>query len=876
MSVGVRKAQQTLDVGLDDPHVPDDTDDSLDHEQRISDAVAHAIKESEKIRAEWHPTLDGVPKLMGLKPSDIHMVTVPSSVSGYGGNTVTNYGDTQAFRSDARGRAENTSSKRGKMLSQMATNYESQTNSPKKKNDATIGDHLDHALASGAHAYHTFKRFPTTDSTMMVPLAHVAAAMIHRGNSPDEVHVALEETMKRWHDNVNRITGYNPSEDLEKLRDEIGYDHVPVSTASHSGPKVEGSHTIEIQHPDWYTHDNHRAKVGRELYRHPKGYTMPIMGGLGFATLMHGTITGRTGADSMFSNDRTEYSEGMVRGADAARKRRQAARQLGGMANARLKHLMGIGRDEEGKAKTEALSAPYLDFYRNWIGGSRQGASNKAGIQGRARRHQNTLSANIRGGPKPDVSWNQAGWGSIRPLEGATLHTPEFPIQPRNINEMRNTMANELDYNNWRAEEDGIYAPGQTRFSEQGEWLNDRQSIWDAFEGNSKIPSRQIREPIETGEPMDIAYRLLKNFLGLGEDDVTTQPDQPVQAPAEVAEEPPRKALGILGHHDWHDLERFDDKMGEWIDIHGMPTHIVSDGTSGTGAMAQQWADDNEITFIQHRPNFRASNRWTAPAHSRQNIVNSSDHILAFPSMHGSGTMEGIGMATKAGKPVHLHYIEHPHDTPIEQVKPNERQGSTYHDAWLTEQEPEREPSSEPTNPRRSGARRTGPVRGSRGRSDDNVEMGEPMDLAYRLLKTTSDIEYDWDDFDDPNDYYSHVMQRDTSERSGREDDGCCREAKNRFREISEGEYARNFLGGSHSPNEQYMECSEFENYIENEIQSLKESEIAGIDFIQQTIYDLEELLDRWRQCDEITQPVSEDPTFTAGEPMDLAWRLLT
>tara|TARA_R100000152_G_C6782305_1_gene219725 strand:+ start:1443 stop:4424 length:2982 start_codon:yes stop_codon:yes gene_type:complete len=422
-----------------------------------------------------------------------------------------------------------------------------------------------------------------------------------------------------------------------------------------------------------------------------------------------------------------------------------------------------------------------------------------------------------------------------------------------------------------------------------------------------------LPDDIETGEPMEIAYRLLKSIMDLGADDVSTQPEQPLQAPANVMEEPPRKALGIMGHHDWHDLERFDDKIGEWIDIHGMPTHIVSDGSSGTGAMASQWALDNDIPIITHKPNFRGGNRFTAPAQSRQRIVNSSDHILAFPSINGSGTMEGITMARQAGKPVHLHYIEHPHDTPISEVgtaEERERQSP-----WLLEPTPERT-SPEPEVPQRT-RRQVGAARGHRGRRDDNVETGEPMDIWSRMLK---EEQGEWvpeeqrmsDDelthlltFPDlPEEVREDVLREiqrrqnintgepmDLSYRLLKEsmmgtkgwpeeedEDVCCKNAKAHYREVANNSPAKTFLGGWNSPNDQYMECAEFEMYLRDEIEGLRD--MASIPMVADAITELESVLDNWEHCDEYDFNEYEElrpegsEIFTAGEPMDLAWRM--
>ena len=69
------------------------------------------------------------------------------------------------------------------------------------------------------------------------------------------------------------------------------------------------------------------------------------------------------------------------------------------------------------------------------------------------------------------------------------------------------------------------------------------------------------------------------------------------------------------------------------------------------------------------------------------------------------------------------------------------------------------------------------------------------------------------------------------------------------------------------------MDCAEFEQYLEEELHTMRD--MADIPMVAQAIHDLEDILERWKECDKITQPESADPTFTAGEPMDIAWRML-
>ncbi len=930
--------------------------------QRI---VEQHLPEAHKIRSQWEEGVDQVPSWMGLGASDFHIVTIPSDGDEYYGK---------------RGTTQYTA------LS--PTEYHDRGKKAYRERGMSPSTAADRQMDVGHLA---------TNSHMLAPIPHTLATMIHRG-MPEEMAISrVRDSLNLMRDRMRRHTSQGSSSESEELMDRLETTHVPVGWMGNTGDRVGSMYMDVLGDSDegfGPKHREHRGTSGRYG-------TFPVMGALGLGNLFTGSMLHRLGADAMTSSSKSRYSQAMT-----------------AATNSRLFRTL---HSKFGKLKRK--TGPYEKFKDTMHQGMTIGETDKMGIgekgsetdvgrnleEGSSRRQ-----VNMRPGPKFALdrkTWEDLGWGDLRPEYGAQHHLPKYERRPSskmrpdyspdsvplNIGQRgaklmarhRGQTINEplpydspqrtfhtvidgkitpipliygmRDEDNW----DSSVLPEELRPGGTEENLGRNllaqipnvnnykyQTQLSQFEPEGVLappphlqgPSREWFDEggnLKLSEPMEIAYRLLKSIMDLGDDDVTTQPDQPVEAPAEV----PRKALGIMGHHDWHDLERFDDKIGEWIDIHGMPTHIVSDGSSGTGAMATQWADDNGIPVITHKPNFRGGNRFTAPAQSRQRIVNSSDHILAFPSINASGTMEGIGMARQAGKPVHLHYIEHPHDTPISEVGAAEERTSSG-TPWLTPEDGggRRQVDDDDDTPPPPRRRQTGPARGRRGRSDDNVETGEPMDiwyrmlkfdgevgdmrgesvpeerhlsedelietlnapdlpeevredvlreiqrrmnphtfsedfqnintgepmdLAYRLLKVMSNEEYEMFE-NDPDAYYSHMAHRNTSERSEREDDGCCREAKKRFHEISEDS---SFLGGSRSPNEQYMDCAEFEQYLEEELHTMRD--MADIPMVAQAIHDLEDILERWKECDKITQPESADPTFTAGEPMDIAWRML-
>tara|TARA_R110002020_G_scaffold118792_7_gene271429 strand:- start:9627 stop:12026 length:2400 start_codon:yes stop_codon:yes gene_type:complete len=798
MSVGV---QSTLSahIGLPEPQ-------QHTYKTKIKDNVDKAIEEAHKIRETWSPNpTRGVPKLFGLHPKDFHVVSLPSG-GGRNPHHRRFEGQKPTYESSGSRRAFDTSSSQREYQKRM---MEDLTDNTKKKNrshawDKKIkpmrheyGEDADDALMGASD-----NTWPDTEHHLMAPMAHVAAALMHRGWSPEKVHRELTSSKIADHEaKEERVQSYGrgfkekvSSPELEELHHKLS-NHVKVGNAGQSGP-VTGSMYMTAFGPQ----------------QHPLTHDLPILGALGLGTLTAATLIHRLGADSITNANRSVNSEQMM----------QRAKNVAMFSGSALGAMM----DRVNTTRTKGQSEPY-DRMRTMVhSGQKTGAADAAGYSGG---RSYALTNVMRPGPEAGTTWEEAGWGSLRPQMGAQLHTPTFEISPLEHSDKEQG----LTYN----------APSQQQTLDGG--------------------------VIHRSEPMDIAYRFLKSVFDLGGDDVTTQPEQPLQAPAEV-EEQQRLALGIVGSRDFHDLERFDDKMAEWIDEHGMPTHVVSGGAQGADAMAQQWADDNGIPFIVHKPNYRAHGQYDATGMRNKKIVDSSDHILAFPSIHGGGTMNTVQHALAAGKPTHMHYIEHPADTPLKRVNQQEREASTYHDAWLTEPEVERTSSEEEQEVSQPQRRQTGAARGTPRRRDDNVETGEPMDLAYRLLKVMSDAENEMFE-NDPDAYYTHVTQRDTAERSEREDEHCCANAKQHFREISEGS---TFLGGSRSPNEQYMECAEFEDYLRQEIEGMQD--MADIPMVAQAISDMKEILEAWKVCDEDLEYGNwADPTFTAGEPMDLAWRLL-
>ena len=159
---------------------------------------------------------------------------------------------------------------------------------------------------------------------------------------------------------------------------------------------------------------------------------------------------------------------------------------------------------------------------------------------------------------------------------------------------------------------------------------------------------------------------------------VSAQPTNQLSAPAisQIGEGP---QLAILGHRDWglmgddtypkealyQDMDTFDDKMQEWIALHGMPSHIITGGFGGTDELAQQWADDNGVEMTVHPPDFRGDGRWNALGARNDRIIDAASHALLFPHPMGTATQDAHMKANKKGIPVHSHSITSPSSVPL-------------------------------------------------------------------------------------------------------------------------------------------------------------------------------------------------------------------
>ena len=105
--------------------------------------------------------------------------------------------------------------------------------------------------------------------------------------------------------------------------------------------------------------------------------------------------------------------------------------------------------------------------------------------------------------------------------------------------------------------------------------------------------------------------------------------------------------MGVVGYRGYHNYAHIKKELDELqsanpdnqIDL------IVSGGCTGVDLLGERWADENNIPKLILLPVKTLGKRSFAIRD--QEIVNSSTHMLAFPSVLGKGTQITINMAQR-------------------------------------------------------------------------------------------------------------------------------------------------------------------------------------------------------------------------------------
>jgi len=97
------------------------------------------------------------------------------------------------------------------------------------------------------------------------------------------------------------------------------------------------------------------------------------------------------------------------------------------------------------------------------------------------------------------------------------------------------------------------------------------------------------------------------------------------------------------------------DHMNKYIKKHGKPSLVVSGGAKGADQYGVEWARSKNIPVKEYIPDQRLAkitNFRTAALTRNTDIVNSSDHIVAFWDKKSTGTLNTLSKAKKAKKKV--------------------------------------------------------------------------------------------------------------------------------------------------------------------------------------------------------------------------------
>ena len=117
--------------------------------------------------------------------------------------------------------------------------------------------------------------------------------------------------------------------------------------------------------------------------------------------------------------------------------------------------------------------------------------------------------------------------------------------------------------------------------------------------------------------------------------------------------------LAITGSRKFNDYPAFVSAVD-----HLSPASLVSGGAKGADAMAERYAHERGLPVKVFLPKFKTDK--SIPYHPRwylernKEIVDYSDHVLAFHDGKSKGTLHTINYARKTGKPVDVNHFGPP------------------------------------------------------------------------------------------------------------------------------------------------------------------------------------------------------------------------
>jgi len=112
--------------------------------------------------------------------------------------------------------------------------------------------------------------------------------------------------------------------------------------------------------------------------------------------------------------------------------------------------------------------------------------------------------------------------------------------------------------------------------------------------------------------------------------------------------------LAIVGWRNFTDYVRFSKEVMKWVAANGdqQPSLIISGGCRGADTMAERYAKENNIRTRILRPDWARHKGKAAYSQRDRCIALQCTHMLAFPSIHGSGTQVTIRFAQEFRKDV--------------------------------------------------------------------------------------------------------------------------------------------------------------------------------------------------------------------------------
>ena len=123
--------------------------------------------------------------------------------------------------------------------------------------------------------------------------------------------------------------------------------------------------------------------------------------------------------------------------------------------------------------------------------------------------------------------------------------------------------------------------------------------------------------------------------------------------------------LAIVGSSRFYDFSEIEDRIEDWVEEHGWPDLILLGGASGVDYLAERWADNNNIpiaVFHEKWQNPRGglvdAGRVEAPNTLTVALIESSTHVLAFPSKTSKWTTITCELAQEKGRHVTISPLD--------------------------------------------------------------------------------------------------------------------------------------------------------------------------------------------------------------------------